>query len=414
MKFQRKNKTISKSKIFLILKIVGIYLVAVLALGLIGSLFTGNSGGDDVRVPTVNRPSSAVTEDKENDVTESTVPDVPEEPSENTTETESESETETETVSPVSNYRVNVDGVYVGDQKVASGTVINNYLTFDLNDYPLTTTDCPEVRGWFMAESGVSEYYYYIFYGENHFTRYISYTGANKSPSQNDGAYLTAASNLGLSAEALKGCSFNAHTFDMSYFAGQTVNMIFYAKTNDGRDIQVFTMNNIHVPELPDSDEGSSGEESVVPTSNYSVSVNCVTVNGEFVSTVSTVNEPLLLDWSDSPLNSALVSPVLSGDFLVENGVLEYYYEVDNGETVSNCYTFRGTGNVDDYDVYKNILKDLGLSAEALNGCDFSGRTFDMSNYAGQTVDLILQAKTNDGAIIHVLTLNNVHVPELS
>ena len=85
MKLQRKNKRFSKEKTLKILKIIGISLAVIFALGLIGSLFAGNSGGDGVRAPSVNRPNK-------NDGAESTVPDVPDdsdEPSDSATESES-------------------------------------------------------------------------------------------------------------------------------------------------------------------------------------------------------------------------------------------------------------------------------------------------------------------------------------
>lgn len=56
------KKTISKEKLLNILKYVGIALAAVLLLGLIGSLFTGNSGGDGVRAPSVTEPVIEETE----------------------------------------------------------------------------------------------------------------------------------------------------------------------------------------------------------------------------------------------------------------------------------------------------------------------------------------------------------------
>ena len=68
-----KEKTISKEKLLNILKYVGIALAVVLVLGLVGSLFAGNSGGGDgVKAPSVNRPSTEQTEE--------TIPDVPDVP----------------------------------------------------------------------------------------------------------------------------------------------------------------------------------------------------------------------------------------------------------------------------------------------------------------------------------------------
>ncbi len=223
-----RKKRISKEKLLNILKYVGIALAAVLVLGLIGSLFAGNDGGDGVRRPSVNRPSIEVTEGEET-----------------TSESES-SESETESVAPSSNYRVQFDGVWVDGANVVCGNAENDYFLIDLIDYPLPSYHSPKIGGWFLAENGVSEFYYEVDNGE-YVSEYYSFVGTTK---ENYSEFKFMLDKLGLSSSALRGCSFNGHTFDMSDFAGQTVNFNLYAKTYDGRDILIAKFLNVQVPNL--------------------------------------------------------------------------------------------------------------------------------------------------------------------
>lgn len=230
-----KRKTISKEKLLNILKYVGIALAAVLVLGLIGSLFTGNSGGDGVRRPSVNRPSVEATEGTNVSSEEGSPESIPE-----------VSESESETSESVWNYRVQFDEVLVDGANVVCGSAVNDYFLIDLNDHPLSSYRSPQIGGWFLTENGVSEFYYEVDNGE-YVSEYYSFVGTTK---ENSSEFKIVLDKLGISTFALRGCSFNGHTFDMSDFAGQTVNFNLYAKTYDGRDILIAKFLNVQVPNL--------------------------------------------------------------------------------------------------------------------------------------------------------------------
>ena len=227
------KKTISKEKLLNILKYVGIALAAVLVLGLVGSLFAGNSGGGDgVKAPSGNRPSTENTE----------VTDV------SSDEGSSESSTEAPTVPEVtSNYRLNFDSVRTnsGFDVISTSGFSNESVTLDFGLIQADSTRSLSLQGWFMTEGGVSEYRIEIHdqSGEAPDT-VMTFEGQDRS---SDESFLGVADKYGFGTDALLGCRFYINSINLTSYNGKTVDVYFYALTNNGREILLSTFTNVTV-----------------------------------------------------------------------------------------------------------------------------------------------------------------------
>ena len=258
-----KKKTIQSGKLFNIVFFVIAGLVTLLVLGLVSSLFAGgvsggvSSGRPSANNPSGNRPSYTETDSIKEETTE---------PSD-----ESESDSETELIPSVIDHQVNVTGVYIDGEKISSGTKNNNYFSLNLKDYSLTAYDSLSVNGYFMVEGGVKIYLALVTSRETDYIVQKNYNAIDKSVSEDNGAYLQAATSLGFSSSALKGCCFNFDELSLENFAGKTIDIEFYALTNEGEAKCVFQLSDLNVPDFSEAESDSeteSGSESETETDN--------------------------------------------------------------------------------------------------------------------------------------------------
>ena len=190
-----KRKIISKEKRLNVLKYVAIVLGLVLALGLIGSLFTGNSDGDGVKAPSINRPTV----------------ETPEESTDNGSLPESDTVPETETEAPapqMSNYRVYLDNFRINETDYNKKDAINEPII--LFNSVSESSYCSDIKGWFMIEGGTDGYTYRGFNRDTgEITDLIIWvSGVTMSATSSNGAYMNIATQLGLGEDALTGCVF--------------------------------------------------------------------------------------------------------------------------------------------------------------------------------------------------------------
>ena len=258
-----KKKTIQSGKLFNIVFFVIAGLVTLLVLGLVSSLFAGgvsggvSSGRPSANNPSGNRPSYIETDSIKEETTE---------PSD-----ESESDSETELIPSAIDHLVNVAGVYIDGEKISSGTKNNNYFSLNLKDYSLTAYDSLSVNGYFMVEGGVSKYLAAVFCEGTNDIEQINYNSIDKSVSDDNGSYLKTATSLGFSSSALKGCCFNFDGLSLESFAGKTVEIHFFALTNENKVKCVFQLSGINVPDFSETESDSeieSGSESETETDN--------------------------------------------------------------------------------------------------------------------------------------------------
>ena len=223
-KSNKRNGIKKAVNVALIIKIAVSALALLTVLGVVGSMFSGSSSGSSSGGSTVrpSRPGTSAPNTEQTEQTEET--DVPE---------------------VTSNYRLNFDYVRTTTnlEVVPTSAFDNVSPTFDLSY--LDDVRGLILYGWFMTESGVSEYRYEVHDRSGEAAdSVITFEGLDKNDDQN---FIYTATIHGFDTDALLGCRFHFSNIDLTSYSGKTVDVYFYALTNNGRDILLSTFNNIMV-----------------------------------------------------------------------------------------------------------------------------------------------------------------------
>ena len=313
-------------------------------------------------------------------------------------------------------WRVTLNKILLDGVQISNLTSISSPAVIDGSKITLTGTSSLGISGWFMAESGISEYKYKIIGTTT--TEKSFGAGSSKEAGKGDGdAYIAIAENLGLSAEALKGVTFGKELyFDLSGFEKQTVKIEFIAVTNNGKEIVAAIFNSVTVPEgnsTPAPNPGTGTEPEPELTSQWRVNLNKILLDGVKIYNLSSISTPAVIDATNITLTGTSSLGVY-GWFMAESGIAEYKYNIIGSTTVTKSF---GKGDnkkpgVGDGDAYVEIATGLGLTQSALDGVTFGkDKYFNLSGFEGQVVTVQFVAVTNDGKEIIAAIFNNVKVP---
>ena len=142
----------------------------------------------------------------------------------------------------------NVNAVTTG----GTGGWENGSPIFNLDKTPLETPKSIDFSGWFIADNGTKSYAYKVIGADGTVLKTVKL--GTPSDKTDNTALAKIATDLGLTAsgddDCRKGSSYGATRLNLTDFLGQTVSVEMWATTNNGLEIKMFSIINIHVPEF--------------------------------------------------------------------------------------------------------------------------------------------------------------------